>query len=127
MAGFAPYPVAVVAPALLATTTLSGFVLQNATPNIFTWTAPNDGKLHMIFLSALTVVTSAETGGAWGINLTEADNTVRTPGLSAGSLGTGATRSFTSYMIQPNTVVTVEQTSALTVGAATVWAELWGY
>ena len=38
---------------------LAGFALQNATPNILTWTAPNDGNYHRVVVAASIGVTSS--------------------------------------------------------------------
>ena len=50
-------------PRLVATTGVNGFMLQNATPNILSWTAPNDGNMHRLIVFATLHVTSSETGG----------------------------------------------------------------
>lgn len=113
--------------ALLATTGLSGFALQNGTPNILTWTAPNDGQMHRATLSGELVVTSTETGGAVQATITDPGGTVRNRSILNGGLGA----SFNSvtgngWTVAPNTTVTVAQSSALTGGAAILYAELWG-
>lgn len=111
---------------LQASTPAAGVALINGTQNILTWTAPVDGGLHYAYLVCLIVVATAETGGAIGTNLTEADNTSRTPGVNAGGAAAGAIRAQGFYMVHSGSAVTVQQTSALTAGAATIWAQLWG-
>jgi hypothetical protein len=113
---------------LLATTGVNGFTLQNGTPNIFTWTAPNDGAIHRILVLCNLHVTSAETGGAISINnLISPDSGSHSPGLFAGGAASGVLNEIcNSYFVQANSTVTLAQTSALTVGAAVLWAELWG-
>ena len=54
----------------VATTGPNGFALQNGTPTILEWTAPNDGKLHVVLTALLVVVTNPETGGPCGIHTT---------------------------------------------------------
>ena len=41
-----------------------GFTLVNGTPDIITWTAPNDGQLHRFEIYARLIVSSDMTGGA---------------------------------------------------------------
>ncbi len=110
-----------------AATVAAGFALQNATPTILTWTAPNDGALHRFTLVTVQHVTSAETGGAVSLSFTAPDGTAVT-GVSvyAGGSGTGVSAASFDRLIQANTTVTVAQSSALTAGAALVWAQLWG-
>jgi hypothetical protein len=114
---------------LLQTTGVNGFTLQNGTPNIFSWTAPNDGNLHRIVLLTNLHVTSAETGGAISLNnLISPDGGNHSPGIYAGGAASGVLNQVTnSYFVQAGSIVTLAQTSALTVGAAVLWAELWGY
>lgn len=116
---------------LLATTGPGGFALVNGTPAIITWTAPNDGQLHRVQVTALAHVTSAETGGQ--VNLTYfapfAGATLHTTTVLAAGLGTdtaGQVNTLPFVTVQPGTVVSIAQGSALTAGAATVWAEIWG-
>ena len=112
----------------VATTPLAGFTLQNATSNILTWTAPNDGNLHRVQFFITWDVTSAETGGAFGITWTAPDGTSGSVNLSAGGSGTGIHTPATPYVaiIKSGSTITLNQTSALTAGAAVLWAEMWG-
>lgn len=119
------------APSLQATTGIAGVPLQNATPNIITWTAPNDGNMHMFVALSVVHVTSAETGGQVQViyqsPITGAGNHFSQ--LLAGGLGTdvnGQTGTTIFGLVEPGTTVTIQQTSALSAGAATVWAEIWG-
>lgn len=111
-----------------AATGLAGFALQNATPTILTWTTPADGKIHRLFFVAQLVVTSLETGGQILLNFTDPSSVVRNraqfPGGSAAGLFIPADEQM--WLVAPNTTVTVTQNTALTAGAATLWAELWG-
>lgn len=116
---------------LLATTGASGFALQNATPTIITWTAPNDGLLHRVTLYGLLHVATNETGGVVSFQYTGpfGGAAAHTSQIFAGSLAsdtTGVAPSFFNVVVGPGTTVSILQTSALTAGAATVYAELWG-
>jgi hypothetical protein len=111
-----------------AVTPVAGFALTGATPTILSWTAPSDGKQHRVQLFASIDVTSAETGGAVGLTITTPDGTVSAPlpvfaaGLAAGA----AAGAPLSVVVKAGSAVTLAQTSALTLGAAVTWAELWG-
>jgi len=106
---------------------IAGFALQNATPNILTWTAPNDGLPHRVAVFGGVRCSVAETGGVIQINATDLAGGNIARQLDAGGHGVGSFV-FTSSMIlvQPGSVVTVQQSSALSLGAATAFAELWG-
>jgi hypothetical protein len=114
------------APQLQASTGAAGFALQNGTPTILSWTAPNDGQLHRATLIAGQHVTSAETGGAVNLNTFLPDGTAVNPSIFPGGGGTGGTGATTDRIVQAGSTVSLVQSSALTAGAATVWAELWG-
>lgn len=109
----------------VADTGTGGFALQNATPTILTWTAPNDGNMHVVTVVAEEVVTTAETGGLVVVSFTDPAGTARTPTAFAAGAGIGATFFFNAYLIQPNTAASLAQTSALTAGAAKVYAQIW--
>ena len=117
--------------ARLATTGTAGFALQNGTPNILTWTAPGDSAVHMFVALSVVHVTSAETGGTVQVifqsPISGAGNHFSQ--LVAGGLGTdanGQTGTTIFGLVQPGTTVTIQQTTALTAGAATAWFEIWG-
>lgn len=115
---------------LKATTGLAGFALVNGTPNVLSWKAPADGAMHRFMVVSVVHVSSAETGG-----VISAVYQSPVPGaanhftqLIAGGLGTdvnGQTGTTFFALVQPGTTVTVQQTSALTAGAAVLNAELW--
>jgi hypothetical protein len=116
---------------LLATTGLSGFALVNGTPTIISWTAPNDGQLHRVEVFASVLVTSTETGGilrvTWmGPGASTAQATQLLGASNAASTASYAPNASMTFTIQPNTTVSVVQGSALTVGSATAYAEIWG-
>lgn len=113
---------------LLAATPLAGVPLINGTQVLCTWTAPNDGQMHRVMAFASLLVTSPETGGAVNLSVT-----LPAPGAGANDAlfnGGAAAGSQMSYnpgsLVQPGSTVTVNQATALTAGAATLWAEIWG-
>lgn len=114
----------------LAATPAAGFALQNATPTVLSWTAPNDGQLHRVLFNLAMHVTSAQTGGAVQIVTVLPDGTSETNTAFAGTLGTGAQKPANIangfFPVQAGSTVQVNQSSAQTAGAALLWAELWG-
>jgi hypothetical protein len=114
---------------LKATTGPAGFALQNGTPGILTWTAPADGQLHRFLITSGLDVTSVATGGAIAVSFTLPDGTaVSNVTLFGGSQAAGTPNPGNSFLrtVKAGTTVTVTQTSALTAGAAVLWAEIWG-
>jgi len=109
-----------------ATTGASGFALQNATPTIATYTAPNDGNIHMVAVFVTLVVTSLETGGAIQVASTGAlglTSTMFAGGAAAGTVMNTAIVPL--FAVSPGATVNINQSSALTAGAATVYTEIW--
>lgn len=115
----------------LATAGAPGYALVNGTGNILTWTAPNDGNLHRVLVSAVKHVTSAETGGQIQVSLTLPDAfaggllTLFNGGQGSG-LQTPNAAGLSVMFVEAGTTVTLKQSSALTAGATTLWAEIWG-
>ena len=110
--------------ARVATTLAAGFALQNATPNILTWTAPNDGQTHAVIVNAFKIVTVAETGGNVTIAYTcggQAKTVTVAPGGAA--IGTYP-ENWAGFVCDPGTTVTLAQQTALTAGASVLFAEL---
>lgn len=120
--GFAPFSTSMLQK--VADTGTAGFALQNATPNILTWTAPDDGAQHPFLIMASVQVTAAETGGAVG--LTFPLGGIFTPDIPvfAGSVSTND-GTVVGGVADPNTTIYLKQTTALTAGAATVYAQIW--
>lgn len=114
---------------LQAATAAAGFALQNATPSILTWTAPADGNNHRVVIVCSEHVTSAITGGVVQASITTPDGGA---GVIANSLLGGGVAAgfrapaFSGIVVESGSTVTIEQTTAMTAGAATVWAEIWG-
>jgi hypothetical protein len=112
---------------LLASTGMPGFPLVNATPNILAWTAPNDGNMHRIQVFGCVSVSSAETGGAITVAVHDPAGILGTHTIQAGGAGAGsANLTGEPLVLAPGTTVTVAQGSALSAGAAVLYAEIWG-
>ena len=104
-----------------------GYTLVDGTGTILSWTAPNDGNVHYAAVSARLAVSSAETGGGVGIetaNDSLGDLTSPTA-VIAGGQGVGTNgRAFAPCPIGPGATITVYQSSALTAGAAVLYAAI---
>lgn len=114
-------------PTVVAATPLGGFALQNATPSIISWTTPNDGQLHAVELSAMLIVSTAQTGGAVIISCTIGGQVKQLTIYGGGAAaGVFAQVSVITVECDPNTTVSLLQQTALTAGAANVYAEFIG-
>jgi hypothetical protein len=114
-------------PQLMATTGPSGTVLQNAVVNLLSWTAPNDGNMHRFTLITTLQVTVLEIGGTITWLSTMPNGQANNHQLYAGGLAAGSVIPvFASGLIAPGSTVMINQTVALTSGAGTLWAEIWG-
>lgn len=112
-----------------ASTGPAGFALVNSTPSILVWTPPNDGQLHRVIAIVNIEVTSAETGGAITMLFKDPAGNSHNFSVFAGGLGLGGfppSAGSQLFTIQAGQPVTLSQSSALSAGAATVWAEFWG-
>lgn len=110
-----------------ADTGAAGFALQNGTPTIISWTAPNDGADHRVLVFGEIHVSLAETGGQVSVSATSPGANAMTFTLDGGAHA-ASDNPFTARLlvIGAGTTVSVAQSTALTAGAATVWAEIWG-
>jgi len=113
---------------LAATPYPAGFPLQNATPTILTWTAPNDGKQHRVDLKSTLHILTNQTGGQIDITVTFPDGAVAPIDTYPGGALAGYQEAFSgpSFIIQAGSTVTVAQVTAQTAGSSTLFAELWG-
>jgi hypothetical protein len=112
---------------LLAATPAAGFALQNGTPTILTYTFPADGNQHRVLIPSSLQVTSAETGGAVSAEIVPpGGGSPALPSLAAAAQAAGNHVGSTMAICGSGTTVSVNQTSALTAGAALFWAEIWG-
>lgn len=111
-----------------ATTGTTGFTLANGTSTVLSWTAPNDGLLHRVLVHAGLHVTSTETGGAISLTITQPDGSIYPATMYAGGSGSGAVSGVTiAHPVKAGTAVVIAQSSALTAGAAIMWAEILGF
>jgi hypothetical protein len=113
---------------LQAATPLAGFPLQNATPTILSWTAPNDGQLHYATFIGSLSVTTLEVGGAVNFQWTSGGQVGSHP-IWAAAQATGAVlqpANCYTVAIDPGTTVSVLQSSALTSGQAAVLGAIFG-
>jgi hypothetical protein len=120
--GFSPFSSAL---AKVADTGAAGYTLVNGTGTILSWTAPADGQQHMVQFSAVQHVTSAETGGAVTSSGLAPDGSAYATTVFAGGSGAGLSRALQSMQVEAGQTVTLLQSSALTAGAAVVWAQMW--
>jgi hypothetical protein len=111
----------------------AGFALQNATPNIgAVWNVPNDGQAHSFAIYGQVHTTGAETGGQCQVTYTQPDGNNQTTqidpgGHAAGTSGLGGSGTGVfSRQVQPGSTVQMSQGTALTAGAAVLFAALWG-
>jgi hypothetical protein len=115
---------------LQATTGTAGYPLEDATPNIIAWTAPNDGNMHRVLISLGMNVSSATTGGQISVTFTDPGGNVHSnqsmiaASRSAGFSGNAG--AFACFPIEAGSTVTISQSTDMTAGAATLWAEIWG-
>lgn len=109
----------------VANTAAAGVALINGTQTIVSWTAPNDGALHRVLIVVGLNIATVATGGDISVNVT--------PNTGVQILSTGSGRGYTgwmpvnggNYVVLANATVAVVQSSALTAGSGTVYAEIW--
>lgn len=122
--GFAPFSQGA---QLLASTPPAGFALQNATPTVLSWTAPNDGANHYVQVVAQKDTTSGETGGAINLSLTTPDGTSgANEQIFAGGQGAGLHQAQGCGVVKAGTTFSVVQSTSLTAGASTMWVTIFG-
>lgn len=116
---------------LVATTGLNGVALVNGTPTILSWTAPNDGKMHRVITFSQLYVSVATTGGQVDASVPLPSGNTSLKGIFSSTLAVGDyplsqdNWPYSLALIPPNTTFSVVQQSALTAGAAKIWAEIW--
>ena len=111
---------------ITAETSATGVALINGTQTILSVTVPNDAKPHQAIVTVFKVVTAALTGGAVVMAVTDIAGTAFTIAIVGTAVGT-YTHSSTinnSFLLKPGTTVTVKQTTAMTAGAAKVYAKI---
>lgn len=108
-----------------AETSATGVALINGTQTILTATVPNDGKVHSAMGGLTKDVTTALTGGSVTATWTMATGTAKTVTLGGTTVGiTGFTFAARACTLKPGTTFTVKQTTAMTAGAAKVFAKI---
>ena len=110
---------------LVATTPAAGIALINGTQNILTYTTPNDGNLHTVILACMIHVTTAQTGGAIEL-LSTINGAAFTDSFFAGGGTVGLKNNHFNVVCDPNTTVTIKQSTAQTAGVATAFIQLFG-
>lgn len=106
---------------------VAGTPLVNGTPTVLSWTAPADGQEHRAFVIATLHVTGAATGGALHVTGTTPDGTgAANPQMLPASEAVGVFQNIVTLIVASGSVVALVQTTALTAGAALLWAEIWG-
>lgn len=111
-----------------AETSATGVALIDGTQTILSVTVPNDGKVHtLLALCGLKNVTTALTGGVLAYHWTLTSGTLftqPTTGVTVGVHSRNIVGSFTAVTLKPGTTVTVTQSTAMTAGAAKVYAKI---
>jgi hypothetical protein len=103
----------------------AGYTLVNGTGTIISWNVPNDGNPHYIVIVVSIDVTSTATGGTIsGSIVPPGGGGAAQPQILAGGQGAGNHVGFTGAVAGAGTTVAVTQSSALTGGAATLWAAI---
>ena len=108
---------------ITAETSATGVTLINGTQTILAVTVPNDGKVHQVYAAAYKDVTATLTGGQTRINYTLANGTA----TYTTTLNTTVATHYTSrptLLVTPGSAVTVTQSTAMTAGAAKVYAKI---
>ena len=111
---------------ITAETSATGVALINGTQTILTATVPNDGKVHTAQVMVAKDVTATLTGGTTAFTVTPLVGTpivTTTTTTSVGYHG-GVTTTATIHLVKPGTTVTVTQSTAMTAGAAKVYAKI---
>ena len=116
-------------PTLKASTGQSGtgYALVNGTGAIISWQVPNDGQQHRFKIYASLDVTSSETGGQINVTWTYPNGSNDGAILASGGQESGNNAvNEIDRIVESGSVITVKQQTALTLGAAILWAEIWG-
>lgn len=109
---------------LAADAGISGVPLGGDAAEILSWTAPDDGRCHLVCFIIALEVTAAASGGQVTAGYTNPwGGTVSAQLLAAGQAA--STANSVMHLVAPGTVVTVAQATPLTAGAAVLWAQVW--
>ena len=98
----------------------TGVALINGTQTILSVAVPNDGKVHQLIATMMKAVTTALTGGE-----TQGSGAVTqtTVGTAAGTYGVSS-NTLKNTIVKPGSAVAVKQVTAMTAGAAKVYAKI---
>ena len=112
--------------AITAETSATGVALINGTQTILTATVPNDGKVHYVIASFTKDVTTALTGGKMILGHTSAPSVSDFIATTSTAVGVyyNTSKSLLSALSTPGSTVTIKQTTAMTAGAAKVFAKI---
>lgn len=115
--------------AKVASTPGTGFALQNATPNILTYTAPNDGNVHSVIVSSKAIAAGNPVGGGAYVRVNGSQPYCATTSSNAymitPSPGNGVQYGMFEMTVQPGDIVTLDQIGALTAGTVQVYASIY--
>ena len=111
---------------IVAETPATGVALIDGTQTILTATVPNDGKLHIFLASGIKDITTALTGGniTWTWHLPSGTTATVYNGQTAVGVTHTQIGAFTSNVVTPGSTITLTQTTAMTAGAAKVYAKI---
>lgn len=110
---------------LAATTGLAGTALIGGTQVIATATTPNDGLMHNVRFVLSLQVTTVEVGGMITTGFTDPQSNAHSFTAIAGAQAVSLQTTTVERLVAPNTVVSVNQGSALTSGASVLNADIW--
>lgn len=114
---------------ITAETAVTGVALINGLQTILSVTVPNDGQVHMFYLSMQVHVTAALTGGTREITWTT-PATLTTPTHKSTTVSTVGYHAYTipynsaTVLCAPGSIVSIAQSVAMTAGAAKVYAKI---
>ena len=111
---------------ITAETSAIGVALIDGTQTILTATVPNDGRSHLVLASMWKDVTTALTGGQTRLQWVLPSGTGVGEHTTLTAVGTSgvSTSSVRDTVVKPGTTVSVLQTTAMTAGAAKVYAKI---
>jgi hypothetical protein len=105
----------------------AGYAKQNAASVvILSWTAPADGNLHPIRLHYRKTVATLEAGGAVTFGPASAANPQAVDAGTQAAADYPAAPNATPALAKSGETWNLTQTTAMTSGASTVWAEIVG-
>ena len=114
--------------ALGTSTGTAGYGLINNTATILAWVAPADGNLHRVMVISELSVATTQVSGSIAVAYTTPDGTqhAQTPYAGALTAGGHLPNPVIRVPVQAGATVTMYQSSAMSSGVATLWAEIWG-